>query len=428
MPGDAVVTFAPAPGPLDNPLKGWCTYTDAGPIRQPYSMVYRYVSWRELEPREGDYRFAEWEKRAWEEEASRGRHVVFRVYVDYPSQPSGLPEWLRAKGVGVTRYTDEGGGESPDYAYPALVAGMERLIAALGARYDRNPRVAFVQIGLLGFWGEWHTYPRENLFAPEATQRRVIDAYRAAFPNKKLMARYARGYPGRQPWLGYHDDFFPDDTGDEQDWYFLHGIRAAGRSENWRRAAIGGEMIPQAGNNALKWIGTDAGFARTLAMTEAAHFSWVGPYSPALEAPPSPEYTRRCERLVRRMGYQFRLKTLRHPASVRRGDPLPLVLEGVNEGVAPFYYPWPVEAALLDAAGKVVARSPLAKTDVRTWQPGPFTLRDTARFPATLPTGRYRFALGIADSWTGRPAVRFANKIGERDGWAVVSGLLVTSR
>ena len=40
-------------GPLDNPLKGYCLYTNAGKIHRPYSMVFQYVSWKELEPVEG---------------------------------------------------------------------------------------------------------------------------------------------------------------------------------------------------------------------------------------------------------------------------------------------------------------------------------------------------------------------------------------
>lgn len=77
------------PGPLDNPLKGWCPYTNAGKIAQPYSMVFQYVSWRELEPVENDFRFADWEK-SWDVEAARGRHIIFRVYIDYPKKESGL--------------------------------------------------------------------------------------------------------------------------------------------------------------------------------------------------------------------------------------------------------------------------------------------------------------------------------------------------
>ncbi|HCU87516.1 MAG TPA: hypothetical protein DGP39_08300, partial [Verrucomicrobiales bacterium] len=70
-------------GPLDNPLKGYCLYTNAGEIHRPYSMVFQYVSWKELEPIEGKYAFEAWEKK-WVHPRAMGKHVVLRVYVDYP--------------------------------------------------------------------------------------------------------------------------------------------------------------------------------------------------------------------------------------------------------------------------------------------------------------------------------------------------------
>jgi len=240
-----------APGPLDNPLKGWCTYTYR-PLTQPYSMVFRYVAWKDLGPRAGEYHFAEWEKRDWDAPPARGKFIVFRVYLDYPGQPSGLPAWLLASGVKTTRYKEYGGGVSPDYDDPRLIAALERLIATLGRRYDRNPRVAFVEMGFLGFWGEWHTYPRTELFASPATQRRILAAAHRAFPHKVLMTRYPGVFPGPAPWLGYFDDAFPEDTGGPEDWKFLSRMARAGAGNAWRSAVIGGEMVPHA---APKWLG-----------------------------------------------------------------------------------------------------------------------------------------------------------------------------
>lgn len=414
---DMVVRPLPQPGPLDNPLKGWCPYIDAGEIHKPYSMVFLYVPWSELEPRSGDFRFGEWEK-SWNVDAAKGKHLIFRVYIDYPSLPSGLPEWLRKAGVKETPYNDHGGGLSPDYNDPKMVAAMERLIDALGKRYNKHPRIAFIQMGLLGFWGEWHTWPREEMYAAPETERRIIDAYRRAFPDKSLMVRYARDYAGQQPWIGFHDDMFPEDTDNGKDWSFLSGLRSSGRTGNWKKAVVGGEMVP---NKAKRWLGQ--GYETTRTMLERAHFTWVGPYCPALERTKDDEFRHRSQALVRRMGYEFQLTELRHAGAAKARNSIGISLKGRNNGVAPFYYPWSIEWALLDSTGKVVATQ---KTpwDVRAWQPGPFA--ETANVSFDGRPGEYRLALGIRDPWRNRPAIRFANQLPVVDGWTVISKLKIT--
>eukprot|EP01052_Picozoa_sp_SAG31_P004428 SAG31_NODE_183_length_20987_cov_8.711078_12_plen_46_part_00 len=44
---------------------------------------------------------------------------------------------------------------SPNYADLHLIAALESFIAEFGRRYDADPRIGFVQVGLLGYWGEW---------------------------------------------------------------------------------------------------------------------------------------------------------------------------------------------------------------------------------------------------------------------------------
>jgi Domain of unknown function (DUF4832) len=414
--GEVVVRPEAAPGPLDNPLKGWCPYANAGPIRQPYSMVFLYTSWKDLEPEEGRYAFDRWEQKAWSVPEAAGKHVVLRVYVDYPSRPSGLPDWLKGK-VALTRYTEHGGGLSPDYDNPRLIAALARLIEAMGRRYDGHPRVAFIELGLLGFWGEWHTWPRDALYAKPETERQAIDAYRRAFPHKILMARYARGDAGRQPWLGFHDDLFPEDSDNGHDWSFLAGLRRSGRDGNWQRAAIGGEMVP---HRAKEWLGKGA--EQTLTMIDRGHFSWVGPYCPALDRSQSPEFVKTSQAVVRRLGYQFRLTELRHAAEVAKAETITVTIRGVNEGVAPFYYPWRVDLALIDDSGKPAAQFPV-DCDIRTWLPGSFDV--AGRAVVSVSAGRYKLALGIIDPWSDRPAIRFANALPIHEGWTVLSTVVI---
>ena len=415
--GEVIVRPKSAPGPLDNPLKGYCVYTDAGKIRRPYSMVFLYLPWKKLEPVEGRYAFEEWEREAWGHKAATGKHVVLRVYADYPKKISAMPEWLLKKGVSLKAYKSHGGGLSPDYDHPAMIPALERLIAAMGKRYDNHPRVAFIQLGLLGFWGEWHTYPRDELFASEKTRRRVLEAYRKAFPNKQLMARYADGLPGEYPAMGFHDDMFPEDTDNGKDWSFLERLRRAKRIDSWKRTIIGGEMTPL---QARKWLGKKWDF--TLDMAKRSHFTWVGPYGPALEGRGSKEFVERSDALVRLLGYQYRLTEVRHPGKVERGMPCKTSIRGVNEGVAPFYYPWRVKLAWLDADGRVVSSTTL-QDDLREWLPGEFVIEAEPVAPSK--PGVYRLALGIEDPWTRKPAIRFANDLPVSNGWTILSELKV---
>ena len=412
---EAVLRPESAPGPLDNPLKGWCPFTDAGPIHAPYSLAFLYVPWSRLEPEEGRFVFESWENADWTTTAAKGRRLVLRVYLDYPTLPSGVPSWLMGQGVKLTPYDDHGGGLSPDYDDPLLVSAMRRLIEAMGRRYGDNPRVASLELGLLGFWGEWHTWPRESLQASPATERAIVQSYHRAFPNKPLLARTARGVLGDYPWLGFHDDLFPDDTDNGQDWSFLATLGKAGREHNWKHAPIGGEMVP---NASKRLLGAD--WAKTLDMLERGHFSWIGPYCPALESSKDPQFLARRDALVRRMGYQFRLDEVRHDAETNAGGPLRVRIQGENEGIAPFYEPWTVELALLDDAGRVVARARLPDV-VKTWGPGEFRIDRAVSFDA--PPGSYRVALGIRDPLTDRPGVAFANRLPRRNGWTLLTKL-----
>lgn len=420
------VSLPPGPGPIENPLKGCCQYPNLPTPWGKASMVFHYASWKALEPSEGAYALDAWEADAWNQPEHADKHVVLRVFIDYPRRESGLPDWMTAKGVTQKPYDDHGGGMSPDYDHPAMLAGMKRLISVLGERYNANPRVAFIQLGMLGHWGEWHTYPRNELFASAETQREVIDTFRQAFPDKHLMARTADGYAGTLAWMGYHDDMFPQDTDNGRDWSFLAKIRGAGRDQNWLIAPIGGEMVP---GEAKKWL-TDE-FATTMQMVERSHFSWIGPYGPLHTMEPTPELVQNYESLIRRMGYEFRLSHFRHPREIRIDDSrlqatFRVDLRGDNQGVAPFYFNWPVQFALLDRQDQVLG---IGETtwDVRQWQPGrPFVEQAAVRFemldrPTSRESGPVRLAVGIIDPWKRTPRIEFANDLPVVNGWTVLS-------
>ena len=175
--------------------------------------------------------------------SARGHQLVLRPTIDYPGEASGLPGFLEGL-VEQRGYEDYGGGLSPDYEDADLRAALTAFIAALGASYDGDPRLAFVQVGLLGHWGEWHTYPNSDWFASEDVQQEVLTAYEAAFQATHLQVRYpAVESPSMR--IGFHDDSFAYSTVGETEWFFANLLEAAGAEERWREVPIGGELRPE---------------------------------------------------------------------------------------------------------------------------------------------------------------------------------------
>ena len=410
----------PAPGPLDNPLKGWCPYTDANPIRLPYSMVY---SLRCLEQPRARPRVALSSRNGSGQPGPFPRPAASTsscgLFIDYPSKPSGLPRWIKDE-VKLTRYEDHGGGLSPDYDNPRMVTAMEHLIAAMGKRYNNHPRVGFVQLGLLGFWGEWHTWPRVGplrqarhrapdhrrippCVSKQDTHDAVCQGLRCLAQLARLPRRHVSGRHGQ--WNGLvvperpqaHRARYKLETGGDRrrdgaepgQAMARPALRRNSASRRARALFVGWALLPGA-------------------RTQTRHQN----------------SGKAAESLVRRMGYQFRLTEVRHSAEILPGGKRHVKIAGLNEGVAPFYYPWPVELALLSDTGKLAVRVPL-RCDIRTWQPGRFELESDV--VANAAAGRFKLALGLIDPWTGQPAIRFANNLPTREGWTVLSTVALGS-
>ena len=124
------------------------------------------------------------------------KHVILRVYLHYPGQPLRVPQFLLDHPIPLVTLID--GETSPQYDDPILLAALQQFIVALGSNYDGHASLAFVQLGLLGKWGEFHTYPDTGLLS-DATKSKVMRWYRAAFAVTPLQVRNPDyiGVPGR---------------------------------------------------------------------------------------------------------------------------------------------------------------------------------------------------------------------------------------
>lgn len=419
---DAPILFRPAyaPAPADNPLKGFVPY--AGPGKGfPHSLEFQYLPLASLMTGPATFEWAPLE-RLLDDIASRGCQTVFRVYLEYPRKPSGVPQYLIDAGVTLRVWTNTNTqplppavDHTPDYEDPRLRAALTNFIAALGARYDGDPRIGFITAGLLGTWGEWHCYPHTEWFASKTVQAEVMDAYEAAFQRTPVLLRYPAGEtdyahaPNHLRKLGYHDDSFgwaTLETGRKQDnWFYLAALRKAGPAalNRWMTAPIGGEIRPELWPCLWQEAGCPQGqdFARCVTET---HATWLMDTSTSRTL--AADERERAERAARSLGYELQVLEV---AVARTGRELSVAVTITNRGVAPFYADWPVQ---------VVVRSPGRETvgelsiTLRRVLPGNSVTAKATVSVAPEAAGPVELSLRVPNPLKGGKPLRFANQGG----------------
>ena len=192
--GAAALTYAPAPP--DNPLKGFVTYP-GDRASFPHSLEWDYTRLSDVMTGPTNFDWSPFERKL-NTAAARQCQFYPRFYLEWPNRKTGVPQFLLDQGLTLRSWTNNQDHppttqQTPDYEDPRLRAALTNFIYALGARYDGDPRLGFIGLGLLGTWGEWHDHPHHEWFASKSVQREIMSAYEAAFKQTRLVARYPGG-------------------------------------------------------------------------------------------------------------------------------------------------------------------------------------------------------------------------------------------
>ena len=313
----------------ENPLRGFYTNYDWGePVNDfPDSLEFAYIPLSNLMSGPSSFTFDTGLEPSLIAAESRSHQLVLRPYVDYPSLKSGLPDFLSEK-VQMQPYTVHGGGLSPDYNDPALQAALLSFIKSLGQRYDGDPRLAVIQLGLLGFWGEWHTWPHDKWFPNDDFQSKVINSYAESFTITLLQVRRPiANTPNLR--IGFHDDSFAYSTLGDLGWYFHPSLIEAGADDRWREVSIGGELRPELQNIIFEnnYDNISQSFDRCVRTTHISMLLNYSIYSGGLN---SSKERIRAETAALSLGYAIHVSKVKLLDNV-----LEVTLE--NRGVAPFY-------------------------------------------------------------------------------------------
>ena len=287
--------------------------------------------------------------------------------MEYPGHRDGIPVYLEKQGVKVTEWMNTNTApfpakicRTPDYGDLRVRKMMADFIAAIGHKYDGDPRIGFITAGLLGTWGEWHTYPHNELMADKIVQSEVMDAYEKAFKKTPILFRYPAGEsayayaPNHLRPFGYHDDSFAWatlDTGRKEDrWFFVPSLTAAGPRavDKWKTWPIGGEIRPELWGDIFDERPKHPQAQDFAECVRQTHVTWLMDTGMFRENA-SPDRFRRAVEQVQRMGYEFHVVTVRMTRDVLGFD---LQLRVENRGVAPFYYAWAVELGCFAEGGQ----------------------------------------------------------------------------
>lgn len=463
-PAASAATFYPAElnSPLNNPFKGWAPRAEGGPYAQSHKLVYAGVTWKELEPTKGVYDWAGVESKFkfsyWR---SQGVRIVLRLLLDSPSGTPhrDIPDWLyndmiASEGTAGIAYQDNTGGMgagnntgfAPNYSSPTLISRHQTLINAIATRYyTQDAPVAFVQIGSLGHWGEFHSWPyvgpnnEQNYtgaFPPNSISNQYIQHYINAFQNKSdrisLMIRRSVQLASANG-LGMFNDMFGHQPSFDSSWGWYTGTQNGywddiGQQQPayanfWNNAVSAGEFYGGASGLQAS-LTSGAGFNETMRQTELSKPSWLGPNSPASYAVGG-AYQANMDTLERRMGYHLVVKQVTHNASAQQGSSLSVALSVENKGVQHFPFNWPVELQI--RSGSTVHARAVTGAQLKNWKTGTYAHTSSITVPSGLAAGSYTIALAILDPATNAPAVDFANTGRLADGSFPVSTLTVTT-
>lgn len=427
--------------PADNPLKGFMPYAEDVVHLFPHSMEFDYWGLGDLMNGLDDFNWGD--LRLWLDDVkSRGHQAVMRVFIEQPScDDCNPPEAFQytlpdAINVSSTPYdhtaTGDGSGRSPDYTDERLADALANFIAAFGAEFDGDPRLGFIQVGLLGHWGEWHTlqgdFPNENLPIPKSIQDRVLIAFDAAFNtthvvvSQDIFTHDERGDIELRDIGLHHDDFANETLGQD---HFLGNLQDAGLADRWKSLPIGGEVQPDVQDLVFETpLPAEAPEDYFLAV-EQTHASWLLNAMPFENEAGGWDQSEldRAEEGAKKLGYEFFVSEVDIHGATLTG-PLRVGIRVQNKGVAPFYYDWDMKLAAL-SANKATVQEWTQKWDLSSILPGgagtefEFVIDDHA-----LAKGTYTLAMTVPNPMMGGKPVKFANAE-QTDEWLDLGDLLV---
>lgn len=452
------VTIQPAeyPGAIRNPMMGFREFIGPGidPKRAEYPFPYgtltkEYMQWDMLEDNAGDgvAKIIAYSNHRWAGVEDINMKVIPRIYIVwmepwhggvaknvYTNHPDDLNGWHWPSDIpGQVRVNDNVTPITGGYFDPTFQNRVKALVAKAGEAWDNDPRVAYVEMGIIGEFGEHHDPDITTYWAPHDEPQHVAnrtwipgiektlgDAFKGAFKNKKVMVRYA--YEFKDYEFGIYWDSWSQPQEKVRGYDEMKKL-----GDRWKKQPIGGEITWNWGDlskfKTFEEVVADKETRDyTIEQIRNLHCNHLGGITWANFN--DPNFVPNAESLQKAMGYRYLVSDFSYPTKIVANTPFNVSFKVTNTGSSPFYYNWPVEISLLDkVTHEKVWSKVLTGVNISEWMPGDNWNMKTNKYTTppiansvsqqitldqNLPDGEYIIAVSVLDPAGMLPSLRFA--------------------
>jgi hypothetical protein len=300
-------------------------------------LEYSYMKYGDVVRERGQYDWTMMD-RLLETVAARRHQAIVRFYYVYPGNPTTVPAYIKAlPDYHETRgRSEEKPTAFPDWSHRELQEFTLEFYEKLAARYDVDPRLAFIETGF-GLWAEYHIYSGPmtlgKTFPDKSFQSAFARQLGRVFRKTPWMISVDAAAASRAPFaahpdllkipFGVFDDSFlcqQHERENEPNWNFF------GR-DRWKRAPAGGEISYYRTHDQRQALAADGPYGIPFEKAAADfHITFM-------IANDQPKYQKldRIRAAGLACGYKFRI--LKFEASASRSR-----VTVTNTGIAPIYH------------------------------------------------------------------------------------------
>ena len=289
------------------------------------------IAWKTIEPSQGVYDFTVIEQRL-AAAAARGGRFGFRVMPMLGIDETRLaPSWVPM--------TTANGHTYPSWDSAAYINSWTSLVTAIGAHFNGDPRLWFMDISGAGTWGEYAWDDAWGPFMSTANAATIAQAAVSAFPNSTLLAPALRPYQDNafalSPRVGYRFDY----AGCME--LTMDGNPPV--ENQWKTAPV----ILEWGPNPAAWSTQTAwNNVRDLHASSVSSGNHPTKYA-AMNATDQGLFTD----AIKRSGHRYSLTSLTLGTSPAAAETMTVTTSWANAGSAPTYDQWRVDLVLRKAGG-----------------------------------------------------------------------------